>query len=295
MDNRRGWAKAKATKGWGALLLNPKIKRDGGRPKENPLRLRIPSYLTGESESVSEEEAFMTKQLEVEGKQEKNMGVEMYDALREECARGFGDDLSSSAFAETSNFALGAGALTGDEVATDRHASSIMAGALTGGKDSCLEEGASVKFVGFGVAPAVAASSACAPASSPAKGKPSHVDQHDISLVRNRAHDTQTKAPEANIKDVENIVAESRGTLAEVIEVGGEGWHNDREPLTARIETCELFLGKHCKLAEDSTISWADHADLKPPANKKNKDCKKHDKKGGEDEAKKGAAKDKQD
>eukprot|EP00974_Lingulodinium_polyedra_P101465 9830062-Lingulodinium_polyedra.AAC.1 len=63
--------------------MNPKIKRDGGGPKESPLRLRIPSFLTGESESASEAEEFESKFMNTETKGDKDLSAEVYEAMHQ--------------------------------------------------------------------------------------------------------------------------------------------------------------------------------------------------------------------
>lgn len=68
MESLRGWSRPKALSMWESLRQNPKMKQYSGGPKESPLRLAIPAFLTGEEESVSEHEQFEIKGVQTESK-----------------------------------------------------------------------------------------------------------------------------------------------------------------------------------------------------------------------------------
>lgn len=275
MENRRGWTKAKSLQEWDMLLSNSKVKQYGGGTKENPLRLGIPSFLTGESESASEEEQYQQKQLLTESKGDKNLGKEAYDNMHKECARGFRTDMSSAGFASTVGLALGSTAITSDEVGETRSAIQIMTSALSGGDsvvDVAAPVGALVSLAGIGSVAAAATAAVAGTMSTSLTQKPLQPSpppkQQDISILRNRIHDTQRSALDKHEKDIEAIVVEARG-LIDSINASSDDltWQKYTETLVSRVETCELFLGKQRVKNQQGSGNehmWVTHRVLDP-------------------------------
>ena len=84
MEHLRGWSKTQSKAEFQKLTDDPKTKRDGLGPKHCPLRLSIPSWMTGMDESASEDEEFEEKALLKESKGAKDMSAEVEAAIHEE-------------------------------------------------------------------------------------------------------------------------------------------------------------------------------------------------------------------
>ena len=94
METIRKWDLAKSTKEWEVLKKNPANHADEKGPPPYTLRLRIPSCMTGEDASASEDEHFESKEYQKKSKEIKDPKEEQELKIKAELKIGFNEMLS---------------------------------------------------------------------------------------------------------------------------------------------------------------------------------------------------------
>ena len=132
METTRKWDLAKSTKEWEVLKKNPANYADEKGPPPFTLRLRIPSWMTGEDASASEDEHFERKEYQKKSKEIGDPKEEHELKIKAELKTGFNEMLSRPSgglFAPTPS-----NAVTYEGTPPSMDVGSIMAGWLA--KDS---------------------------------------------------------------------------------------------------------------------------------------------------------------
>lgn len=200
----------------------------------------------------------------------KGIASDVYDAMHNECSKGFRASMDASSFSETSVLALASGALTMDDPEMSLHVSKMMGAALTGeaiGVDMPVQPAGSGMA---GQAPAVPEGQEHGQTGQMAIHNVSPIKadatKTDISILRNRARDTQSSSIASLRKNVAMVIADAaRYRFSTDDTEKDDAWKKYLDTLEQRMKIGELFLGEEVSVdraSQEKTVKWSKHKEV---------------------------------